>query len=165
MGNDYFSPPFPLFIAASRHQPGGRVLLSVGRGHETVCHQPCETTVCHSTSGIERAQALADISRSALLSYSNETLAAIANPPNSAQLEGTPSHSPKLHAGPCSSVGMRRWTDRHTVRHTETAVTTIHFASSTTRVKCNKVKVFSIIVEHRPVPLWRLFDTGAVKQV
>jgi len=27
---------------------------------------------------------------------------------------GTPYHSSKLHPGPCSSVGMRRRTDRHT---------------------------------------------------
>jgi len=40
--------------------------------------------------GIERVQALADISRSALCCHSNETRAPIANPPNSAQLEGTP---------------------------------------------------------------------------
>ena len=63
---------------------------------------------------IERVQALADISRSALRCHSNETRAPIANPPNSAQLEGTPYHSPKLHLGPCSNVGMRRGTDRHT---------------------------------------------------
>jgi len=64
---------------------------------------------------IERAQGLADILRSALFtfavykaislrlcvcSHSNETRAPIANPPNSAQLEGTPHHSPKLHPGP-----------------------------------------------------------------
>ena len=46
--------------------------------------------------------------------HSNETYAPTANPPNSAQLEGTPYHSPKLHPGPCSSVGMRRGqTHRH----------------------------------------------------
>jgi len=37
--------------------------------------------------GIERVQALADISRSELCCQSNETRAPIANPPNSAQLE------------------------------------------------------------------------------
>ena len=69
---------------------------------------------------------------------SKETRAPTANPPNSAQLEGTPSpyHSPKLHPGPCSSVGMRRGTDTRT--DTQTAVTTIHFASSTTHAKCNR---------------------------
>jgi len=43
--------------------------------------------------GIERVQTLADMSRSALCCLSNETRAPIANPPNSAQLEGT-HHSP-----------------------------------------------------------------------
>jgi len=42
--------------------------------------------------GMERVQALADISRSALCCHSNETRAPIANPPNSAQLEGTLYH-------------------------------------------------------------------------
>jgi len=41
-----------------------------------------------------QAQALADISRSALCCHSNETRAPIANLPNSAQLEGTRYHSP-----------------------------------------------------------------------
>ena len=45
-------------------------------------------------TGIERVQALADISRSALCCHSNETRAPIANPPNSAQLEGTPTIPP-----------------------------------------------------------------------
>ena len=64
----------------------------------------------------ERVQALAGISRSALYAFpvykaislhiricchSSETRALIANAPNSAQLEGTPYHSPKLHPGPC----------------------------------------------------------------
>jgi len=40
-------------------------------------------------TGIERVQALADISRSALCCHSNETRAPIANPPNSVQREGT----------------------------------------------------------------------------
>jgi len=44
--------------------------------------------------GIERVQALADISRSALCSHSNETRALIANLPNSAQLEGIPTIPP-----------------------------------------------------------------------
>jgi len=77
-------------------------------------------------------RALADISRSALCYHSNETHALIANPPNTAQLEGTPT-IPKLRPGPCSSVGMRRGTD------TQTAVITIYFASSTTHAKCNNV--------------------------
>jgi len=44
--------------------------------------------------------------------YVVNVIAPIANPPNTAQLEGTLYQSPKLHPGPCSSVGMRRGTDR-----------------------------------------------------
>jgi len=55
----------------------------------------------------------------------------MANPTNSAQLGGIPYHSPKLHPGLCSSVGMRPRTDVHT----QTRVTNIHFASSTTHAK------------------------------
>jgi len=51
--------------------------------------------VLHSVqSGVELRQALADISCSALYCYSNETCAPTANPPNNAQLGGTPYHSP-----------------------------------------------------------------------
>ena len=92
-------------------------------------------TVCTGLKpGIKRVQALDNISRSALCCHSNETGAPFANPPNSAQMEGT-YHSPSLHQGPCSNVGMRRGTDRHT--DTQTAVTTIHFASATPHAKCN----------------------------
>jgi len=73
----------------------------------------CECTCLFNIRGTEQVQALADISRSALYCHSNETRAPIANLPNSAQLQGTPYHSPKLYPGPCSSVGMRRGTDRH----------------------------------------------------
>jgi len=45
--------------------------------------------------------------------------APIVNQPNSAQLQGTPYHSPKLHPGPYSSVGMWRGTDRQTDRQTD----------------------------------------------
>jgi len=64
--------------------------------------------------------------------HSNATHAPIANPPNSAQLGGIPYHSPKLHPGPCNTVGMQLRTD------TQTLVTTIHFLWSTTHAKCNK---------------------------
>ena len=47
-------------------------------------------TCRHLQAGIKRIQALADISRSALCWYSNETRAPIASPPNNAQLESTP---------------------------------------------------------------------------
>jgi len=81
-------------------------------------------------TGIERVQALADISRSALCCHSNETRAPIANPPNSAQLEGTPT-IPPTYIQVCAVV----WecgegqTDRHT--DTQTTVITIYFASAT----------------------------------
>ena len=68
---------------------------------------------------MERVEALADISRSALCCHSNETRAPIANLPNSAQLESIAYHSSKSHLGACSSVGMRRGTGRHTDRHTD----------------------------------------------
>ena len=57
-----------------------------------------------------------------LCCHSNATRAPITNPPNSAQLGGSPYHSPKLHPGPCNSVGMRPRTlrtDRQTHRHTD----------------------------------------------
>jgi len=43
---------------------------------------------------MQRVQALANISRSALCCHSNETRAPIANPISSAQLEGTPTIPP-----------------------------------------------------------------------
>jgi len=72
--------------------------------------------------------------------HSNETCAPIANPSNSGQLEGIPYHSSKLHPGPCCSVGMWPQTDRPTHTHGHSHVTNIHFASSTTRAKCNEPK-------------------------
>jgi len=90
-------------------------------------------SVIVSEPGIERVQALADISRSALCCHSNETRAPIANPPNSAQLDGTPTI-------PASYIRIRAvvWacghgqTHTHTDRQadTQTPVTIIHFASS-----------------------------------
>ena len=74
----------------------------------------CQLLLHKYKPGMERVQALADISRSALYCHSNETPAPIVNLPNGAQLEGTPYHSPNLHPAPCSSVGTWRWTDRHT---------------------------------------------------
>ena len=77
--------------------------------------------------------------------HGNATRAPSANPPNSAELGGIPSHSAKLHQGPCNSVGMRPQTD------TQTRVTTIHFASSTIHAKCNKSSEHSIacLMKHR----------------
>jgi len=56
----------------------------------------CQLKSCRVTSvkeGIELAQALADILRSALCCHSNEIRAPIANPPSSAQLGGTSYHT------------------------------------------------------------------------
>ena len=83
----------------------------------------------------------------ALCCHSNTTRAPIANPPNSAQLGGIPYHSPKLHPGPCNTVGMRPWTDTHT--DTQTRVPTIHSASSTTdmenaEVSCRGIRPFQV---------------------
>jgi len=71
--------------------------------------------------------------------HSNETRAPIANPPDSAQLEGTAYHFPKLH--PVRAVGMRRGTDRHT--DTQTAVANIRFASATPHAKCSDLEYHS----------------------
>jgi len=50
----------------------------------------------------------------ALFCHSNATGAPTANPPNNVQLGGSLYHAPKLHPGPCSSVGVRPQTDTHT---------------------------------------------------
>jgi len=92
--------------------------------------------------GTEWVQALADISRLALCCHSNETWALIADLPNTAQLEGTPYHYPKLHPGPCKFVGMRRGTDAQI--HTQTAVVTIHFASAMPHMKSTEHHQFLI---------------------
>jgi len=55
----------------------------------------------------------------ALCCHDNATRTPIANPPNSAQLVGITYQSPKLHPGPCNSVGMRPRTDTQTDRHTD----------------------------------------------
>jgi len=62
------------------------------------------------------------------MSYSNETRAPIAIPPNSAQLEGTPTIPPSYIR---VRAVIRRGTD------TQTSVTNIHFALATPHVKCN----------------------------
>jgi len=106
---------------------------SDGLGMQTA--QICVQMVTTWKVGIERLQALADISHSALCCHSNKTRTRIANPPNSAQLEGTPYDFLKLHRGPCSSVGMRRGTDTNT----QMAMTNIQFASATWNVITTKL--------------------------
>jgi len=65
----------------------------------------------------------------------NATHAQIANPPNTAQLGSSPTTPP-------SYIWVRAivWAygHRQTDTHTQTHMTTIHFASSTTHAKCNK---------------------------
>jgi len=85
-------------------------------------------------TGIQRVQALADISHSAIWCHSNETRAPIANPPNSAQLEGIYYHSPNIHLGSCSSVGC----SEGQTTDTQTAVSNIHFASAMPHAKCKQ---------------------------
>jgi len=63
---------------------------------------------------------------------------------------GTPYHFSKLHPGPCSSVGMRRGTDRQTHTH----VTNIHFTSATPHVKCNKHQMHFGCLVWRPAWKW-----------
>ena len=64
-----------------------RSLVDKNDLEDTESHRQCSILV---TPGLERVQPLADISRSALCCHSDETRVPIANPPNSAQLEGTP---------------------------------------------------------------------------
>jgi len=76
----------------------------------------------HNKPGIERVQALTEISRSALCCHSNETHAPIAKPPNSAQLEGTPTIPPtyirvRAVVWECGEVQADRHTDRQTHTH------------------------------------------------
>jgi len=86
-----------------------------------------------------------DISRSALCCHSNEIRAPTANLPNSAQVGGTPYHSPNLRPGPYSSVGMRPRTD------TQTRVTNVHFASSAIQAKCNQLGPFRHVAKYTNV--------------
>ena len=77
----------------------------------------------HNTSipGTQLVQALAGIPRSALCCHSNETRAPIANPPNSSQLEGTPTTSPtyiqiRAVVWECGEGQTHRQTDTQTHR-------------------------------------------------
>ena len=69
---------------------------------------------------IQRVQAFADISISALCCHSNKTRAPIANPPNGAQLEGSRYHSPayirvRAVVWECGERQIDIQTDKHTV--------------------------------------------------
>jgi len=94
--------------------------------------------------GIERVEALADISRSALCCHSNETRAPIADSPNSAQLEGTPAILPTY-------IWVRTvvWECGEGQTDTQTAVSNIYFASATPHAKCNNVTKTEVHLKHR----------------
>jgi len=65
--------------------------------------------------GMQRVQALGGISRSALCCHSNETRAPIANPPNSAQLQGTVTNihfASATHHAECTNDVFCNTTDR-----------------------------------------------------
>jgi len=82
-------------------------------GHKTVNQSVLETS---HTAGTSTRWHFAFSLHACCHSTETRARAPTANPPNSAQLEGTPYHSPNLYPGPCSSVGTCRGTDRHTQR-------------------------------------------------
>jgi len=114
---------------------------------QSPANQPCSLHLRYTACSVENASVTCrslisnartprvNYIRFALCCHSNATGAPIANPPNSAQLRGSLYHAPKLHPGPCSSVGVRPRTDTQTDTHTQTGVTTIHFVSSMTHRK------------------------------
>ena len=77
-------------------------------------HNIRETGRSPGTPAIQRVQAsLLTVCIWHIRCHSNETHVPIANPPDSAQLEGTSYHSPKSHLGVWSSVGMWHVRDTH----------------------------------------------------
>jgi len=99
------------------------------------CH--CKWLLRKTESAIQRVQASSLTFRiRRVCCHSNQTHAPIANLPNNNQLGGTPHHSPKLHPGPCSSVGMKRGADTHT--HSDGCHHNT-FCLATPNVKCDKL--------------------------
>jgi len=92
--------------------------ISIKRVAESVCDSIvlwCHIALLQDNPGIERVQELTDISRSALCCHSNETHAPIANLPNSAQLEGTPTIPPSyIRVSAVVWECSEGQTDRHT---------------------------------------------------
>ena len=95
---------------------------------------------CNSKSGIERVQALSDISRSRYVAIATQ-------PVHRLQIRqivhnwGHPLPFPKLHSGPCSmDMRPRTDTDRHTHTHTHRRVTTVHYfrVVYATHAKCKQ---------------------------
>jgi len=85
----------------------------------------------------EQIPALAVISRSPLCCNNNETRAPIASPLNSAQLGGTPYHSPNSSSYIQVRAAVRECGEGQT--DIQTAVTTIRFVSSRTHAKCSRM--------------------------
>jgi len=88
-----------------------------------------------------------------LCCHSNETHAPIANPPNSAQLEGTPTIPPsyiRVHAAvwECSK------------RQTHTRMTNINFAMSTTHAKCNNISTSMLQWSLHNWPVWQCLQSS-----
>ena len=94
-----------------------------------------------------------------MLSYSNETRAPIANPPNSAQIEGTPYYCPKLHPGPCNSVGMRRGTGRQTQRRPCLKLSILSTKYTTQHHIANSFTVYSAGFNFTHRPSWEKLFT------
>jgi len=105
-------------------------VASTQAGHESY-HARMQPITRH----IQRVQALADISRSALWCHSNETGATDFKSAQQCTTRRHPYHSP-------SYIRVRAvvWEcgEGQTDTDTETAVDTIHFASAKPHVKCNK---------------------------
>jgi len=123
--------PRPLPVCGARFwgrppSPGGR--------RPAARADPAQPAVCTMSSyrGMDASLKLGF----ALCCHSNATRAPIANPPNSAQLGDSLCHAPSyIRVRAVVWAYGRGQTDTQT--QTDTRVTTIHFASSTTRVKCN----------------------------
>ena len=86
-----------------------------------------------------------------ICSHSNQTRARISNPPNSAQLGDISYHFAQLHSGPCSSMGMRRGTDRHTDTQTHRRPWPMYI-SPRLRLSQNMTVVQLEMQKHTPIP-------------
>jgi len=100
-------------------------------------HNQSQSEYKHSlTFRVRRYMHLQYIRHVHMCCHSNETCAPTANPPNSAQIEGTPYHSPsyiRVHAVVWECC--KGQTNRQT--HRQMAMANIHFALATLQAKCN----------------------------
>jgi len=94
--------------------------------------------------------------RTCICCHSNKTRAPTANPPNSAQLESTPTVSPsyirvraRAVVWECSDGQTDRQTHTHTHTHTQTAVAIIHFTSALPHAKCNNYIIHVMYISCR----------------